>query len=103
MVKSPPPAGSPFVELIDSYNSMGVLGPVVCAKLAHDFWAYREQAKAIGATSGSAIRVGGRFRDGSRKRHAAVCRHSDPDQMCRTCGLTDDKLRTYNGPLGNVP
>jgi hypothetical protein len=41
VVMSPPPSGSPFVELIDFYDFMGVLGPVVCAKLARDFAAFR--------------------------------------------------------------
>jgi hypothetical protein len=41
----PSPRGSPFVELIDFYDNMGVLGPVMCANLAMDFGAYREQAR----------------------------------------------------------
>jgi hypothetical protein len=45
---NPPPAGSPFWELINFFDNEGVIGPIVAAKLAQDFAEYRTKAKAIG-------------------------------------------------------
>jgi len=41
----PPPAGSPFIELINFFDNEGIIGPVVSAKLAADFSAHREMAE----------------------------------------------------------
>lgn len=48
VVKSPTPPRSPFVELIDFFDSGGMLGTVVCAKLARGFAAFKERARAVG-------------------------------------------------------
>jgi hypothetical protein len=104
VVKAPPPPGSPFVELIDFYDSGGVIGPVVCAKLALDFGAFRERA----------VTVGGSFFDLYCTWQSAfettagngVLRFAsapDPDQVCGVCGRTDDDLTNYDGPLEGVP
>ena len=37
-----------FYELINFYDNEGIIGPVVAAKLAKDFSAYREKAQQIG-------------------------------------------------------
>lgn len=102
--KAPPPPGSPFVELIDFYDFMGVLGPVVCAKLAGDFAAFRNRAEQVGGTFFELycvwqVAVETTAGDGVLRFASAP----DPDQVCRVCGLTDDQLHAYDGPLETVP
>jgi len=56
--RKPPPLHSPFVELIRFHDCAGVLGPVVAAKLARDFAAFREPRPSAEVSS-SSTRSGG--------------------------------------------
>lgn len=104
VVKSPPPPGSPFVELIDFYDAGGVMGPIACAKLARAFRAYREQAKSIGGEFWQRYYVWeGAFETVAGNGALRFAGAPDPDMVCQVCGLTDDQLRAYNGPLEHVP
>jgi hypothetical protein len=46
---NPPPDGSPFIELISFFDSEGIIGPVVAAKLAKDFADHRSTAESVGS------------------------------------------------------
>jgi hypothetical protein len=101
---APPPPGSPFVELIDFFDYGGVIGPVVCAKLARDFAAFKERARAVGG-SFYALYVVWQVAFEATAGNGALRFASapDPDQVCRRCGMTDEELHAYDGPLETVP
>lgn len=104
VVKTPPPPTSPFVELIDFYDFMGVLGPVVCAKLAGDFAAFRKHAEAVGGEFFDLYCTWQEaFETAAGNGVLRFASAPDPDMVCGGCGRTDDDLRNYNGPLEDVP
>ncbi|MGJ5813626.1 hypothetical protein [Paludibaculum fermentans] len=104
VVKSPPPPGSPFVEMIDFFDHGGVLGPVVCGKLARDFAAFQAKARAVGGGFYALYYVWhGAFEATAGNGALRFAGAPDPDQVCRVCGCTDDDIRGYKGPLEAVP
>ncbi|HTR35031.1 MAG TPA: hypothetical protein VMH80_03965 [Bryobacteraceae bacterium] len=102
--RRPPPPPSPFVELIRFHDCAGVLGPVVAAKLARDFAAFRERAERIGGTFFGLYEVWQRACEltagNGALRFTGVM---NEDQSCRECGLTDVELWQWTGPLKTMP
>lgn len=97
-VQRNPPLAGPFVELIDFFDCGGVIGPVVAAKLAGDFAAFRKQAETIGGaffdlycTWQTAFNTAGG--NGALRFATTV----NDDQACRVCGFTDADM--YSQPL----
>jgi hypothetical protein len=102
--RKPPPLRSPFVELIRFHDCAGVIGPVVAAKLARDFAAFRERAERIGGDFFELYVVWQRAFEltagNGALRFTGIV---NEDQFCRECGVTDAELWRWTGPLKEMP
>jgi hypothetical protein len=88
--RTPPPLGAPFGELIYFHDCGGVLGPVVAAKLAQDFSAFRQRAENLGGAFFDLYSKWQRAFEmtagtGALRFASAL----DDDQACRVCGCSD--------------